>query len=174
MLIAQQKREENIAEYLLYMWQVEDLMRACQLDLDKVDAMVIQRFGIEGEERTAVRQWYGELIDMMHGEGVAQCGHLRLTSNVLQRLTELHNELINDPEQAPYQAHYFHTLPSIVMLRSKSGQATPPSEVESCFNALYGVMLLRMQGKTIDPATTEAITQITELVRRLTKAYHSI
>ena len=28
MIIAQKKRKENIAEYLLYMWQIEDLIRA--------------------------------------------------------------------------------------------------------------------------------------------------
>ena len=37
MIIAQQKRKENIAEYLLYLWQVEDLLRACHLDIDTVD-----------------------------------------------------------------------------------------------------------------------------------------
>lgn len=29
MITASQKRKENIAEYLLYMWQIEDLIRAC-------------------------------------------------------------------------------------------------------------------------------------------------
>ena len=28
MKIASQKRKENIAEYLLYMWQIEDIIRA--------------------------------------------------------------------------------------------------------------------------------------------------
>ena len=40
MIIAQQKRRENIAEYLLYLWQVEDLLRACHLDIDTVDIAV--------------------------------------------------------------------------------------------------------------------------------------
>ena len=34
MIIARQKRKENIAEYLLYMWQVEDLIRANKFDMD--------------------------------------------------------------------------------------------------------------------------------------------
>ncbi len=43
MIIAQQKRKENIAEYLLYLWQVEDLLRACKLDIDTVDRMITAR-----------------------------------------------------------------------------------------------------------------------------------
>ena len=34
MIVAKQKRKEKIAEYLLYMWQVEDLIRANQFDID--------------------------------------------------------------------------------------------------------------------------------------------
>ena len=32
MIIAEQKRKENIAEYLLYMYQVEDLIRTTDLE----------------------------------------------------------------------------------------------------------------------------------------------
>ena len=45
MIIALQKKKENIAEYLIYMWQVEDLLRACQLDESKIDLMLDARFG---------------------------------------------------------------------------------------------------------------------------------
>ena len=34
MIIAKQKRRENIAEYVLYMWQLEDLIRAYNFDID--------------------------------------------------------------------------------------------------------------------------------------------
>ena len=36
MLVAEKLRQENIAEYLLYMWQVEDLIRTCKFDLDTI------------------------------------------------------------------------------------------------------------------------------------------
>ena len=44
MYIASQKRKENIAEYLLYMWQIEDLIRANGLDLDKIKSNVIDKY----------------------------------------------------------------------------------------------------------------------------------
>lgn len=36
MIIASQKKKENIAEYLLYMWQIEDIIRAYGLDIDQI------------------------------------------------------------------------------------------------------------------------------------------
>ena len=41
MKIAQQLKEKNIAEYLIYMWQVEDLIRANGCDLDRVEQNII-------------------------------------------------------------------------------------------------------------------------------------
>ena len=59
MIIAQQKRKENIAEYLLYMWQVEDLLRACDLDDDRIDQLLVNRFKsiVPDEQLPAIRQW---------------------------------------------------------------------------------------------------------------------
>ena len=44
MIIAKRKRKENIAEYLLYMWQIEDIIRANNLDIESIRKNVIDRF----------------------------------------------------------------------------------------------------------------------------------
>lgn len=41
MIIASQKKKENIAEYLLYMWQIEDIIRAYGLDIDQIQKHII-------------------------------------------------------------------------------------------------------------------------------------
>ena len=56
MIIAQQKRRDNIAEYLLYLWQVEDLLRACQLDIDKVEKAVISRYDVDEKTRHEIKE----------------------------------------------------------------------------------------------------------------------
>ena len=44
MIIAEQLRNSNRAEYLLYMWQVEDLIRAYDCDIEhKSDTTVVCR-----------------------------------------------------------------------------------------------------------------------------------
>ena len=72
MKIAQQLKEKNIAEYLIYMWQVEDLLRANGCDIDRIRQNIILRY--PEEERPALEEWYGNLADMMRAEGVTEKG----------------------------------------------------------------------------------------------------
>ena len=57
MKISQQLKEKNIAEYLIYMWQVEDLLRANKCDIDLIRSNVISRY--PAEEHAALEEWYG-------------------------------------------------------------------------------------------------------------------
>ena len=119
MLIAQQKRKENIAEYLLYLWQVEDLLRACHLDIDTVDKAVIARYDVDDDKRHEIREWYESLIKMMELENVRERGHIRVCHNVLIRLNDLHQQLLADQGRFPeYHTDYYRTLPYIVQLRA--------------------------------------------------------
>ena len=164
MIIAQQKRHENIAEYLLYMWQVEDMMRACGLDIDRIDENIIAKCGLTDEMRAQVRDWCESHIMMMKAEGVKERGHLQINKNVLIRLTDLHVQLLHDVKHPEYGAEFYRTLPYIVELRAKSPEAQQAGELETCFNALYGVLLLKLQGKVISRDTQVAIAQISHFI----------
>ncbi|MDE5727073.1 MAG: DUF4924 family protein, partial [Duncaniella sp.] len=82
MIIASQKRKENIAEYLLYMWQIEDIIRANGLDIDRIEKNVIDKFDLAPEVRREMRDWYEGLIDMMRREDLQKSGHLQINKNV--------------------------------------------------------------------------------------------
>ena len=168
MIIAQQKRNENIAEYLLYLWQVEDILRACKLDINIVDKTIIARYDVDDKTRHEIREWYESLIQMMEMEGVAERGHIRVCHNVLIRLNDLHSQLLADQGRFPdYHADYYRTLPYIVQLRATLPEAERPGELETCFNALYGVMMLHLQGKEITQDTAAAISQISHFIGML-------
>ncbi|MDE6276534.1 MAG: DUF4924 family protein [Muribaculaceae bacterium] len=174
MIIASQKRKENIAEYLLYMWQIEDLIRANGLDADKIKANVISRFGgMDERQLKEMGEWYESLIDMMRREEVAEKGHLQMHRNIINDLARLNNEVLADPDPKfeDYRKEFYATLPFIVELRAKSGEEKA-GEIETCFNALYGVLLLRLQGKGITPETQKAVTQISRFVALLAKYWH--
>ncbi len=171
MIIAENKRKENIAEYLLYMWQIEDIIRANNLDIEKIQETIIDRFDEDESVKGKIREWYEGLIEMMLTENIRENGHLQLTRNVILNLTELHNGLLNNPQESAYISNYYKTLPFIVELRSKSGDVDM-SEIETCFSALYGFLLLRVQHKDISGETQSAISQISTLLRLLTEKYH--
>lgn len=163
MIIASQKRKENIAEYLLYMWQIEDMIRANDLDIEKIERNVIDRFNLTAQQRKEMVDWYESLIDMMRREGIEKSGHLQMNRNILGQLVALHQTLLKDPRFPEYSAEFYRTLPFIVELRSKAGDEKP-GEIETCFNALYGMLMLRLKGQEITPDTLNAIKQISHFI----------
>ncbi len=171
MFIASHKRKENIAEYLLYMWQVEDMIRAYGLDIDKIKTNLIDKFEMSDDQRHQLTEWYESLIEMMRLEGVEKSGHIQLNKNILAQLVELHQALLKDPRFAEYTKQFYATLPYIVELRSKAGDA-PKGEIETCFNALYGMLMLRLQSKELSPETEAATKQISRFIAMLTKYFH--
>ena len=170
MLIAQKKRKENISEYLLYMWQVEDLIRANHFDSDEIRRNLVDRYDQPATVKDEIARWYEELADMMRQEGVMERGHIQLNKNVIIALTDLHLRLLKSPKEMIYGSMYYKTLPYIVQLRAKSGGEEIP-EIETCFTAVYGYLVLRMQGKEVSAETLEAIKQISAFLALLAEKY---
>lgn len=170
MLIAKKLKEENIAEYLLYMWQIEDIIRANKLDIDIIDKQIISGFDQPQDVKNEIREWYENLIDMMRREDVVEKGHLIINKNVISELTELHNRLLKSPQETEYTEAYYKTLPFIVELRSKTQDKNTP-ELETCLAALYGFLLMRLQKKDISGETQSALSQISSFLRLLSLKY---
>lgn len=167
------KKQDNIAEYLLFMWQVEDILRAYKLDIEAIEqSLVIPVYQTE-EERKEARDRYEGLIMMMQSEGVQEKGHLQINKNIMIDLTDTHLRLLKDSRESAYIATYYKTLPHIVALRAKSPDQEVP-ELETCFTALYGYLLLKIQKKEVSKETQEAVDQITKLLRLLSEKYKTI
>ncbi len=171
MFVASQKRKENIAEYLLYMWQIEDLIRAYDLDIDKITQNIVSKFNLPEDKEKQMIEWYESLIDMMRREDVVKYGHLQLNKNTILQLAQLHDAILKDPKFTEYSAEYYKTLPFIVELRSKAGE-NKQGELETCFTALYGMLLLRIQGKEINKDTQVALAQISHFIALLSHYFN--
>lgn len=173
MFIAEQKKRENIAEYLLYMWQLEDILRAFELDIDKVQQRLIDTTNHSDEKKEAARQWYTKLIEQMKLEGVEKVGHLNQNKELLDDLNFVHSQLIKNANETEYIETYYKTLPYIHELKQKTTDEAI-SDIEVCFTALYGYLLLKLQKREISPDTTSAVSQISHLLRSLSEKYSSL
>ncbi len=143
-------KKENIAEYILYLWQLEDYLRA---------------FPAQANSNTELM----EVLEMMHMEGITGGGHLQLAQNALRELEDLHDELVDS--KAPYRAVMIHLQPSLNLFKSKTDRPEM-SDVEACLVLLYQVMLLRLQKKEISPETEVVVKDATQLLRFLSKTYY--
>lgn len=170
MYIAKQLKEKNVAEYLLYMWQVEDLIRANHLDIEELKKNYISQFKPSPEQEKEMIEWYTNLIEMMRSEQVQEKGHLQINKNMIILLTDLHLQLLNSPKFPFYSAAYYKALPYIVEIRARNNNRDLP-ELESCFEILYGVMLLKMQKKAVSADTQKAVADISKLLGMLSDYY---
>lgn len=169
MFIAKSIREKSVVEYLLYMWQMEDLIRAYGCSLTRIRREYIDRFEYTDQQKDEEEDWFGDLIRMMNQEGKREKGHLAINEVLLQDLGDLHVRLLQSTRFPFYSAEYYRVLPFIVELRQKDDKEI--GEVETCLNALYGVMLLRMRQKPISPETAHAIKAITTFLGMLSDYY---
>ncbi len=170
MFISQQLRKKSIAEYVLYMWQVEDLIRAYGCSLSRIKNEYVSQFSdYTDEQRSELVNWYGDLIRMINQEGKREKGHLQINQIVVQDVSDLHAQLLQSSKFPFYNAEYYKVLPFIVELRNKGSKDV--GEIETCLNALYGTMMLRLQKKPISPETAHAVKEITTFIGMLSDYY---
>ncbi len=172
MIIASQKKKENIVEYILYMWHIEDLLRANHFDLDQMKANVISRFDQPQEVLQQMSDWYQSLILRMNDEELQKSGHLGFLTEQVHQLNDLHLNLINDLNEPQYRQAYYLAQPYIAELKNKS--AAGITEIETCLNALYMLMMMRIKGVAPSAETIAAIDTFSNMLSLLNLQYLKI
>ena len=142
-------KKDNIAEYILYLWQIEDYLRAFPLQSD-------------------ANQELHDLHNMMHQENIMSGGHLQLAKNALSELEELHDDILQ--QEATYRAAMLRLTPALNLLKAKTNTPTM-SDIEACLTLLYQIMLLRLQQREISAETEETQKQATQVLQYLSKTY---
>ena len=143
-------KKDNIAEYILYLWQMEDYLRAFPQNAEATPEL-------------------HDLNEMMHREGIVDGGHLALANNALAELIDLHTTLLN--EDAMYRAAIIRLQPSLNLLKAKTDRPTM-SDIEACLVLLYQIMMLRLQKKEITQETASVQQQATQVLTFLSRTYH--
>lgn len=171
MYISEKLRTENIAEYLLYMWQVEDMIRAAGHNSDRLYNTLIRESGRSKDDCLKWKQWYDDLIEMMYAEGKASQGHLQINENVLILIEDLHLRLLKSDKQSEYRELFYKALPFILEFRDRSNEGEKNEEIRDCFNMLYGVWMLKLQGKPISEPTAQAVQAVSAFTGKLAFFY---
>ena len=170
MLIAQEKRKTNIAEYILYMWQVEDLLRACSFNPALIESRLVRRFNADEKTSRQVAAWYNNLALAMEKEHVQERGHLQATTNLVNDLNEFHLKMIETAVDEQYMQLYRLNKPSINEFIQRAGGSLH-NEVEACLNALYGVLMLKLKNAEITPNTKITVEGFGRMIGHLSARY---
>lgn len=149
MLIALQKRKENIAEYILYIWQVEDLLRALQFSPEAIYSTLVAKVeGLDEQQKENIFNWYMQIVELLRKEGKEAKGHIDHTLHLIADMHNLHLQLMKLPVGEHYRATYAPLLAELPRLRMvlDDSELGDISDTELCFRALYATLLYRIKG----------------------------
>lgn len=169
MITAQQKRRENIAEYILYLFQVEDLIRAFQFDVKRIENQLVSQYQVDENKRAEILDWYKNLCAMMQKEGIQEKGHLQFLSNQINDLNELHLKLMETRINNEY-AVVFQSVSGLITELNMKGNSVK-NDLQISFDAIYGFLLLKIQHKNVTAQTTDAIKRLSSWLGLLSKLY---
>ncbi len=166
---AQSLRKTNVAEYILYLWQLEDLLRALQFSPEAIYSQFVAPRDISDEQKHIYLTWYVELTSLLEREHKAEKGHLEHTLHLIADLHNLHLQLMKLPVGARYRTLYVRLEEVLPDLRTTFGSEI--SDTELAFRALYAAMLYRIKGEGTKGAVADTIEYISPVIAELAQIY---
>lgn len=168
--IAKEKKAENIAEYLLFMWQMEDLLRGVEFDIMKIDEQILGE--MENDEmRNENLVWFSKLAKDMRDEKLEVSGHHHESTEILGELMLVQQTLLTTIDDKSFKKAYAEAKPFLAEFKLKTDKI-PRNDIETALTAIYGVLTLKLAKKTISPETRAAVDKFSTYIRLLTRAYH--
>ena len=169
MHIAKRKRKENIAEYILYLYQVEDLIRAFSLDMDLISENLVKAYYKDTGSTEEIIAWYENLKVMLEREGKQERGHVQFLLNLLGEVNEFHLRLLEGDIDKIYPSIYQAVAGLVEELRKKNPNTD--EDVHVAIDGIYGYLLLKMQKKEINTETEEAVKRLSHWMAYLSKLF---
>ncbi len=166
---AERIKAAHIVEYVLYLWQVEDLVRAAAFDESVLQSTVAE----QGEEEV---QWLLRYAHAMKREGVEKEGHTGEANQVLTELAMLHDLLLGALKDDEYAAAHEQALPFLKELEEKNARsgvrAMHPMEL-MCVS-LYGWLVLRMSKQAVSAETEAGMVAMRNLANALGRGHRRV
>lgn len=169
MLVAKEKIRSNIGEYLLYMFQIEDLIRACNFNKNIIETKLVAQYQTDDNTKSEIKDWYFGLCELMEEEQLQSKGHLSIITNKINEVFEFHLYLLSRSDQLAYQDNYKEVAPIIQELKSK--QKNEANDVETIINGIYGVYLLKLKQQEISSETMQSTSNISRFMALLSKMF---
>jgi len=169
MIAAQQKRKENIVEYILYIYQIEDFIRALQFNISNIEMQLVSQYQVDDKTRIEILDWYKNLVVMMEKEGIREKGHLQFLVNQINDLNEFHLKLMETEINKEY-VHVFQSISGLITELNQKNKSVK-NDLQISIDAIYGFLLLKMQQKEVTNETIEALKRLSTWLGLLSKLY---
>ncbi|GAB2628331.1 DUF4924 family protein [Belliella aquatica] len=167
--IAEKKKSQNIAEYIIYMYQMEDLIRAYNFNMEEIRQFVISHYPISDTEKDETRLWFASICEQMISEKITTSGHLSNVQDIVDDLAKIHWTLLKTDKE--YFDTYNSAKPYVIEMIMEAGDKPVGNEIQVCLNAIYGLLLAKLKGREIPKGYTEATEAFGNVLSYLSFAY---
>ncbi|WP_192346367.1 DUF4924 family protein [Algoriphagus sp. Y33] len=166
--VAENKKSQNIAEYIIYMYQMEDLIRSYQGDREEIKTFVVEKYPVSEKEKREIADWYLALLDQMEDQDILTKGHLEELNSLVSELAQIHwNQLKTDPV---YFEAYRKAKPFILETVMQAEGLDLGNEIQICLNGVYGLLLCRLLGKKVSDEQLKSADAYGDILSTL--SYH--
>ncbi|HAM98172.1 MAG TPA: hypothetical protein DCQ26_06140 [Marinilabiliales bacterium] len=170
MLIAKKKRKENIGEYLLYMFQIEDLLRACQFNPQLIEERLITQYQTDETTKFEIRNWYLGLAELMEEEKLQTNGHLSFIQNIFTEVFDFHLYLLSHEDYADYQLSY-KKIASLVKQLKDNSRNQHKNEIELMVTLIYTLFVTKLKNKEVPGQMQQMVVKLSGLLAQLSKKF---
>lgn len=167
MLIAEAKRKTNIIEYILYLYQIEDIIRSFQFNLNAIEQAIIGKYDQSESVKQKIKSWYELLIAKMQNQRIETKGHLKELHDLSGQLQQLHKQLLTSYMNENYIETYEAAKPALKDLVLKAGNENLQNEIDVALHGMYGLLVLRLKQETIGTETEEAMKKVSTFLAHL-------
>jgi len=167
--VAEKKKSQNIGEYLIYMYQMEDLIRSYQGNMEEISQYVISHYPITEDEKSSVKDWFASLAKRMEVEGIMEKGHLKELQELVASLSQIHWKLLKT--DATYFSVYAKAKPFILESVMEANGDDLGNEIQICLNGVYGLLLCRLLGKKVSDQQLKMAEAFGEVLSLLNFSY---
>ncbi|MEN9742881.1 MAG: hypothetical protein RLZZ65_686 [Bacteroidota bacterium] len=163
----------NIAEYLLYIYQIEALLRSLNLDLDLIKAQFLVPSTQNEQELAEHLNWYAQVIQEFKSRGLQKEGHIEEVEEVLMELIYLHNTLLTIVNDEKYKTLCEQAQTDLQEFKKRSNMAQR-QDIEVLLHAMFMKLQLKMKKQEISSETEAAFDLFRIQLAYLSKAYHDM
>ncbi|MDO9550984.1 DUF4924 family protein [Rhodonellum sp.] len=167
--VAENKKTKNIGEYIIYMYQMEDLLRAYAFEIADIKQYVIAHYPISEEQKNETYDWFEGLIASMKAEGKLNEGHLEATQESVEALAKIHWELLKSDQT--YFDIYTKAKPHVIRMILEAGEKSPKHEIQVCVNGIYGLLLARLRSRDVPKEMLDATIAFGDVLSYLNYSY---
>ncbi|MDA0903301.1 MAG: DUF4924 family protein [Bacteroidetes bacterium] len=169
MTVAQVKKEQHIVDYLLFCWQMEDLVRAAKFDVAMLQNWAEQQAEDEGTHPEEEVQWLLGLAADMKTSGAQEQGHCNQVQETMMELAHLHELLVGAMVDSNYQEAFREARPLLDELTKRLDRDMHP--VEKLSMGLYGWLVMRMKKTEVSAETESAMVGLRTWANELAKGH---